>query len=103
MGLNHVIWDFQLFQSNVKLLSTGRLYTVLEQLKILIENDERGKTKRFVAYVSQQDGALWRQGGGNCWSRGVALCSQENNTFAQSSGLLMWYGPKGYLLMAKNF
>lgn len=27
---------------------------------------------------------------------------EENNTFAQSGGLLMWYGPKEYLLMAKT-
>lgn len=37
-------------------------HTELQRLKTLIENDERGKTKGFVAYASQQDGALWRQG-----------------------------------------
>lgn len=37
-------------------------HTELEQLKTLIENDEREKTKWFVAYASQQDGALSKCG-----------------------------------------
>ena len=28
--------------------------------------------------------------------------NEENNTFAQSGGLLMLYGPKEYLLMSKT-
>lgn len=54
-----------------------------------------------MAYVSQQDGTLWRQGGAAAGARAllsVALARGKKTTFAQSGGLLMWSRPNEYLL-----